>query len=267
MRSIVICLCTILLTACGALPVSRLDKGVSQDLPPPSLEKIAENVWIHKSYKNVPPWGPILSQGMVVRTGVGIALVDTAWNDADTNILLRLIEAETGERPYTVFVTHAHDDKMGGMAAIDLAHIESWAYHLTNKDAPERGLMPARKNFGLSFVQGPTAAPFQTGAPENQSLVAFAPGPGHTRDNTVVYHAPSKTLFGGCLIRPGRSNNLGNTADADVKNWANAVRRVADTFPEAEIIIPSHGKPGGRALLDHTIALAEKAAADLNDDD
>lgn len=92
-----------------------------------------------------------------------------------------------------------------------------------------------------------------------KNLEFFYPGPGHTRDNIVVYYAPAKVLFGGCLIRPGGSDNLGNTADGDVAGWADAVRRVAAQFPEAEIVIPSHGPPGGRELLDHTIALAEAA--------
>ncbi|MHA7872001.1 MAG: MBL fold metallo-hydrolase, partial [Hyphococcus sp.] len=87
----------------------------------------------------------------------------------------------------------------------------------------------------------------------------FHPGPGHTRDNIVVYYEPAKVLFGGCLIRPDGSTNLGNTADGDVGNWANAVRNVAKQFPDAEIVIPSHGPMGRRALLDHTIALAEAA--------
>ena len=86
------------------------------------------------------------------------------------------------------------------------------------------------------------------------------PGPGHTRDNIVVYYPDAKVLFGGCLIRPGGSDNLGNTADADVVHWAEAVRNVAAAFPDAEIVIPSHGPMGGRELLDHTIALAEAAA-------
>lgn len=91
-------------------------------------------------------------------------------------------------------------------------------------------------------------------------LKDFYPGPGHTRDNIVIYYAPAKVLFGGCLIRPGGATDLGNTADGDVANWADAAREVAAEFPDAEIVIPSHGPPGGRELLDHAIALAEAAA-------
>jgi len=249
-------------TACAAMPSNRLNIAKEQNLPEPSLEKIADGVWIHKSYEIVEPWGPILSQGLVVKTDAGIFLVDTAWDDLGTEKLLALIEAETGSLPSASVVTHAHQDKMGGMQALHDAGIQSWAYEQTNEDAPGRNLTPAEGWIGGAFVR--EAAGFQFddvigGARIESGLMTFAPGPGHTRDNIVIYYEPAKILFGGCLIRPGKSNSLGNTADADIANWAIAVRRVADEFPEAEIIIPSHGPKGGRELFDHTIALAEAA--------
>lgn len=48
----------------------------------------------------------------------------------------------------------------------------------------------------------------------------------------------------------------GNTGDADVEHWAEAVAAVAARFPHAERVIPGHGSAGGRELLDHTIQLA-----------
>lgn len=250
------------LSACTAMPANRLVIARESTLPEPSLENIADSVWIHKSYEIIEPWGPILSQGLVVKTEAGVILVDTAWNIEDTEKLLQLIEAELGSLPRTAILTHAHQDKMGGMQALHYAGIQTWAYALTNEDAVERTLIPAEGSFGSTFAG--EANDFRlddviSGAKIESGLVTFIPGPGHTRDNIVVYYGPAKVLFGGCLIRPGNSNNLGNTADADVANWANAVRKVAAEFPEAEIVIPSHGPKGGVGLFDHTIALAEAA--------
>lgn len=228
----------------------------------PSLERVAENVWLHKSWYEVPGYGPILSQGMVIKTDAGILLVDTAWTDNDTGLLVELIKAEAGETPRAAIVTHAHNDKMGGMAAAN-ALMDTAAFEMTNADAPARGLTPARHSISMAQIDKPLT--MQLSAPDG-SVVArgevelLYPGPGHTRDNIVVYYAPAKILFGGCLIRPGDATNLGNAADADVAHWADAVREVAARFPEAEIVIPSHGEKGGRELLDHTIALAEAAA-------
>jgi metallo-beta-lactamase class B len=252
----------IALPSCAAMPSNRLNITEEKTLLEPSLEKIAEGVWIHKSYENFEPWGAILSQGLVLKTDAGVILVDTAWNDEDTERLLKLIELEIGASPSAAVVTHAHQDKMGGMNALHDAGIQTWAYELTNEDAPGRNLTPAQGWFGNTFAG--EASDFQfdgviSGARIDSGLMTFIPGPGHTRDNIVVYYAPAKIVFGGCLIRPGKSKNLGNTADADVANWADAVRSVAAEFPDAETIIPSHGPKGGRDLFDHTIALAEAA--------
>ena len=222
-------------------------------LAEPQLEKIADAVWIHKSWNVIEPWGLVLSQGLVVKTDEGVILVDTAWNDADTEKLLALIETETGELPAEAIVTHAHSDKMGGMNALHAHGIETIAHAFSNEDAPARGLKPAETGLALAVNE--------TQAPNDNSLVIMYPGAGHTRDNIVVYYPPAKVLFGGCLIRPGGAKDLGNTADGDVGHWAQAVRNVADAFPDAEIVIPSHGPMGGRELLDHTIELAEAAAA------
>lgn len=247
------------LFAAFAMLFGQFQAAAAQDeaLPEPVLEKIAEGVWIHKSYGMAGKWGKVLSQGLVMQTDAGIVLVDTAWNDADTEKLLALIEAETGELPVQAIITHAHADKMGGMNALRAREIPSLAHQFTNEDAPARGLTPARTSILLS-EKAHTYAELPDSSVQYEM---FYPGAGHTRDNIVVYYPPAKVLFGGCLIRPGDAKDMGNTADGDVGHWAQAVRNVADAFPDAEIVIPSHGPMGGRELLDHTIELAQAAAA------
>lgn len=250
------------LTACAVMPTHRLNIADEQTLPKPSLEKIADGVWIHKSYEVVEPWGPVLSQGLVVKSERGVFLIDTAWSNHDTDEILALIETATGESPIAAIVTHAHQDKMGGMEALHAAGVQTWAHELTNEDAVKRNLIPAEGLFENSLAGGSSDFQFDdviSGVSVESGLMTFAPGTGHTRDNIVVYYEPAKVLFGGCLIRPGKSNTLGNTADGDIANWANAVRYVAAEFPDAKIIIPSHGSKGGRELFDHTIDLAEAA--------
>lgn len=253
LRNFTALLAALCIASCASTPETQ---QAENRLPEPSLEQIADNVWIHKSYHVVEPWGPILSQGMVIETDKGVILVDTAWTDEETESLLDLIKAQTGRLPSIAIATHAHSDKMGGMKALQDNGIGGRAHPFTNEDAPARGL---RKTM-FSILEGKSRE-MLLGAEDEEGVTVFYPGPGHTRDNIVVYYAPAKVLFGGCLIRPGDSDNLGNTADGDVGHWAEAVRNVAEAFPDAQIVIPSHGPMGGRALLDHTIALAEKAAA------
>lgn len=227
-------------TACGSR--QTVPRAAPTLVPSPALEQVAENVWIHKSWAHIAPWGPILSQGLVVRDGEEVLLVDTAWTEEQTAALLTLIEETLGAPVRTVIVTHAHDDKMGGMATVNRHARASYALRMTNEDAPKRGLVPARETLDEEQSVG--------------SVEVFYPGPGHTRDNVVVYHPASQILFGGCLIRPANATDLGNTADADVARWAGSVAAVARRFADALIVIPSHGASGGRELLEHTIALA-----------
>lgn len=225
-------------------------------VPPPSLQKVADGVWMHVSYGLVPGLGPFLSHGLVVDTGGGVLLVDTAWTEGDTKTLLGLIEQATGELPTAAVVTHAHADKMGGMEALAAAGVPTYAHPLTNADAPARDLLPAER----TILDDRDAEVLDGLFGDSGQVEVFYPGPGHTRDNIVLYYAPARVLFGGCLIRPGASKSLGNTADADVPRWAESVRAVQKRFPDVEIVIPSHGPKGGRELLSHTIELAEAAA-------
>lgn len=249
-------------------------------VPPPTLEKIADNVWVHKSHAYLKPWGNVLSQGMVVKTGNGVILIDTAWNDKDTDHLLDLIEETVGAAPKAAVVTHAHDDKMGGVGALNERGVPVVMHHWTMLDAPARGLAlstvprsqvvfrneadarrPARLALSADADEQPlTLTPFEGTADDGAGVVIHYPGPGHARDNIVVYYEPANILFGGCLIRHAGADSLGNTADGDVGQWAATTRNVAQTFPEAEIVIPSHGPAAGAELLAHTIAIAEQAA-------
>jgi metallo-beta-lactamase class B len=220
------------------------------EAPSPMLERLAERVWLHKSYKHVEPYGLVLSQGLVIASEGGAVLVDTAWTDEDTEIILDLVRLEIGETPVAAILTHAHEDKMGGVGALMARGIPSFAHPLANVDAALRGLLPA---------QGAIPSHGNEERLLDGDIVVFFPGAAHTRDNLVVYFAPSRVLFGGCMIRPGDSRNLGNTADADIDNWASAARAVAERFPQADIVVPSHGAPGGRELIDVTVGLAERA--------
>ena len=47
----------------------------------------------------------------------------------------------------------------------------------------------------------------------------------------------------------------GNLADANVKEWANTIRKVKKAFPKAKYVIPGHGQYGNAELLDYTIEL------------
>jgi metallo-beta-lactamase class B len=92
-----------------------------------------------------------------------------------------------------------------------------------------------------------------------EKIHLFYPGPGHTRDNIVVWLPRRRILFVGCLVKSAVARDLGNVEEADVKNWPVAVRRIIERYRDAEILVPGHGKPGGVELLSHTMELLEQA--------
>jgi metallo-beta-lactamase class B len=223
---------------------------------PPRVEHIdgvhfthlGRNVWMHATWKDIAPWGPIVSHGLVVAHETTAILVDTAWDDAGTATILAW--AEHRGHPITAAVlTHAHDDKMGGVGTLRDHGIATFAHPLSNTLAPTRGLVPAEHDLAFDDAGLATHAAMP-------GLTILYPGPGHTIDNIVVAIDGTAILFGGCLIRPGDATTLGNTADGDIGAWANTTRRVATTFPDATLIVPSHGAPGDRRLLSHTEMLA-----------
>ncbi|MEX6632629.1 subclass B1 metallo-beta-lactamase [Hyphococcus lacteus] len=248
-----------LLSACTLLSGETVSEAAA--VPAPSLEQIAPDVWVHKSYANIASYGLVLSQGLVIKTKEGIVLVDTAWTNDDTEELLNLVDQKLGTDPDMAIVTHAHQDKMGGVPALNKHGIGGRAHPLTNQDAPARSLSPTTYSILEHQDKENLMGWTENGIDHDGPITVYYPGPGHTHDNIVVYHAPTKVLFVGCLIRPGNSNSLGNTEDADLSQWAQSVHNVATTFPEAEIIVPSHASAGERALLDHTITLVEAANA------
>ena len=230
--------------------------GEEAPLSSVSVVQIERDVWLHASEKFVAPYGLIVTHGLVVADEDGVWLIDTAWTDEQTERLLRLAEAATGRQVTHAVATHAHDDKIGGMAALREAGVDTYALDMTNEAATGRGLSPAEAD--LSANPDGTV-PLPDGTPGG--IEVFYPGPGHTPDNVVVAVPNAGVLFGGCLIRPGASRSLGNTDDADIDAWASSVRAAAARYPDARIVVPSHGAPSGRSLLDHTIVLAEAARA------
>ena len=256
------------LAGCTTLsPSARAGASDEMKTPEPTIERLTDSVWLHTSYEYVAPWGPIISHGMVIKTEAGPVLIDTMWNDEQTNALLAMIETTFGRTPIAAIVTHAHNDKMGGMGALKAAGVPSYGHPLTIEDAPKRQMQPPTEKILadtnltklIQTQEGEIAFRIADDETGDLGVTIFYPGPGHTRDNIVVFHEQDGVLFGGCLIRPGGSQSLGNTADGDVPHWGVAVKNVADTFPDAKIVVPSHGAPGGAKLLRHTVDLSNAA--------
>ena len=219
-----------------------------------AFREIAPGIWQHTTYLDLPGIGPVPSNGLLVVDGEETLLVDTAWTDAQTAQVLAWADGVLGKPVRAAIVTHAHKDKMGGIAALHQADIATFAHPMTNADAPANGFEPARHTLdfaGNGFLTGAQAENFSP-------LVIFYPGGAHTRDNITVGIPAAGLAFGGCMIKGSDAETLGNLADADIDAYARSARNFASAFPDVPIIAMSHSQPEGREAIAHTIELAEK---------
>ena len=137
-------------------------------------------------------------------------------------------------------MTHSHDDRLGGAGAL-LAHgVPVFATAETIALA-ERSREPVPDHVLLPGALG--------------EIEWLFPGAAHSPDNLVVFHGPSRTLFGGCMIKALDAASLGNVADADDVSWPLAIDVVRAAFPDPLVVVPGHGAIGGPELLAHTASL------------
>jgi metallo-beta-lactamase class B len=221
----------------GALPL-RADVYVQALVP---------DVWRHVSYHRFSGVGYVPSNGLVVRGGSGALIIDTAWNPEQTAEVLTWAEANVGPI-IAVVVTHAHDDRLGGLAEVQRRGIPSYALAETVQLATQDGWPPIGHGVTSPFALDSLGV----------SGELFFPGSGHTADNAAVWLRETRVLAGGCLVRATAATSMGNTSEADVENWPRAVIALQQRYPDVRIVVPGHGDPGGPELLSHTRELLGK---------
>lgn len=208
---------------------------------------LADNVYQHISYKTVVPWGNVAASGLILVEGHNAHIIDTPWSLADTEVLLAWL-TEKNLTVKTSVITHFHEDASAGMALLNSQQIKTYATPLTNNL-----LKKANRTVSSNVITG---NPFKLVPNE---IEIFYPGAGHSPDNVVVWLPKSKILFGGCFVKSLESKNLGNTEDASVNTWPQAIAQVSKQYQDINIVVPGHGKVGDVSLLKHTAQLALSA--------
>jgi metallo-beta-lactamase class B len=222
-------------------------KSGSDDKNTVELHKINDRLWVHISYTdyNGTRTG---SNGLVALSSEGIVLIDTPWNNAQTKELLSLVEKVFNKKVKQAIITHAHADRIGGIDTLLENNIDVYSTAKTMEEAQKNGFQKPRIKLdnNMKFTFG------------DLSYETFYPGAGHSPDNITIWFPKDKLLFGGCLIKSMESTDKGSTESADLKQWPLSVKKVIDKYPDAQVIIPGHGKWGGIELLDHTLELVKK---------
>jgi metallo-beta-lactamase class B len=235
-----------MVAALASLAVSSTaSRDVVELRPDLAVEQLAPGVWRHTSYKNLPTYGNTPANGMIVVSDSAAMVVDTPWTNEQMEVLGAWLADSLHARVIVAVPCHAHDDCIGGLGAAHRMGATSYALNQTLEFAKRDGKEIPQNAFADSMS-------LTIGARE---ILLLHAGPGHTPDNIVAWVPDQKVLFGGCLVRSAHAKSLGNTAEADLQGWPGTIRTLLARFPDAGIIIPGHGAPGGLDLLDHTLAL------------
>ncbi len=213
---------------------------LSDDL---QLLPLKDNVYMHRSYKMFSS-GRYASNGMIYIVKDKAILVDTPVTDSLTSLLISWF-SEKNIQFVAAIPTHWHDDCLGGLNAVHKAGIKSYGLKMTIDLANAHDYLPPQIGFSDSLTLD------LNGYDVNCMYI----GAGHTLDNIVVWIPAERVLFGGCMVKALSASGLGNTTDADLNAWPFTIKHVMDLFPEAQLVIPGHGAPGGYDLLEYTYKL------------
>jgi len=208
------------------------------------VTRIAENSFVHTSFKQTNDFGNVPCNGLIVRAGNEVIVFDTPTSDKSSEELIKWITESLDCKIKAVIPTHFHDDCLGGLKAFHDNGIPSFAYNKTIELAKGNNSVVPQKGFRDSLV-------LKLG---DENIIAKFFGEGHTEDNIVGYFPREKVLFGGCLIKETGASK-GYLGDANVAEWSNTVERIKMEYPDVKIIVPGHGKFGNRKLLDYTVDL------------
>ncbi len=208
------------------------------------LYKLNERLWVHKTYMDI-SGASTPSNGLIAVTSDGLFLVDTPWTNEQTDVLLKLAKNVFKQDITDAVITHAHSDRIGGIDTLLKKDIEVRCTGLTAKEAEKNGFTKPGTIIGEE-------ADFSVG---DIDIETYYPGRGHSPDNITVWFPRYKVLFGGCLLKSLDSKDMGSVTDADLGQWPLSVGKLIDKYPDAEVVIPGHGRWGGSDILEHTVEL------------
>ncbi|MBF0407922.1 MAG: subclass B1 metallo-beta-lactamase [Candidatus Riflebacteria bacterium] len=211
------------------------------------LIRLTDKVMIHRSYYDIGSGTIYPANGLIILGSDSLIMVDTPWTNEQTRNLIKLLSDNFHRKISLALFTHAHNDRIGGISTLISEGIPGMANLATCFRAFKDGYsVPELLDFDHKINL------------DQIRIEYFFPGAGHTPDNSVVWLPNEKILFGGCFIKSYDSKSLGNLAEANVSEWQVSLRRIVKKFPKAEIVVPGHGDPGGKELIDHTLQLSRE---------
>jgi glyoxylase-like metal-dependent hydrolase (beta-lactamase superfamily II)/peptidoglycan/xylan/chitin deacetylase (PgdA/CDA1 family) len=224
--------------------ISFYENRITYDSKTLIIRQLTYNTFLHVSFLKTENYGNVPCNGMIIIDNGEAIVIDSPIDDTSSEELIDWVENVLKYKTIGVVATHFHIDCLGGLDQFHVDNIKSYANNKTIELSKQdsRTIPQVGFNNYLELKVG------------DQTISLDYLGEGHTRDNIVCYSPKDHVLFGGCLIK-GLGSGKGNLADSNIDEWPATVSKVKDKYAEAKIIIPGHGNPGGKELLEYTFNL------------
>jgi metallo-beta-lactamase class B len=214
-----------------------------------STSHLTGNVNVYISYGLPDDKTPFPANGLYIVTKTGIILIDTPWDENQTQQLMDTLQHRYHKKIVLCISTHHHSDRTAGLGLLKKNGVKTYSSELTRQLAKQKGEKQPEFTFSRDTV-------FKVGG---VSVQTYYPGQGHTQDNIVIWLPQSKVLFGGCLIKSVETNSKGYIAESNITEWPLSVTRVKDHFKNIKYVIPGHqGWQGDTLMFSHTISIARQ---------
>ena len=238
-----------ILTLCLFLFLNGNPAFAEEKMPDLKIQELEDDIYLHTSFEHYDGFGLVASNGLVVIDNKNAYIIDTPTSQEDTKQLVEWFV----DRGFTVkasISTHFHDDSTAGIEWLNSRSIPTYASSLPNKLLEKTGETQAKNSFDeMSFWL------------VKDLIEVFYPGPGHTKDNVIVWLPKQSILFGGCFVK---SENLGNLSDAVLEAWPESAQNLISRYGNVRLVVPGHGNVGDVSLLLRTKALALESLASRN---
>ncbi len=198
----------------------------------------------HKLYDGA----PYPANSMYVVTQAGIVLFDTPWDTTQFQPLLDSLLARHKMKVVLCIATHFHADRTAGLTYYNSVGIPTYTSLQTYDSCKSRGEKQAAHYFVNDTV-------FTVG---DHSFETYYAGAGHTADNIIIWSPDAKIIYGGCLVKSTATNDLGNIADTNLKEWPQTMKRIITKYPSPAFVIPGHLGWKKNTALQHTLKLLRK---------
>ena len=210
------------------------------------ITHLSGDLYVYTTYQS---WKgtAVPANGMYLVTEKGVALFDTPWDSTQYQPLLDSIKVRHQKNVVMAISTHSHEDRTGGIDFLKKKGVKTYTTVLTDQISKEKGEPRAE----LLIKKDTT---FSLGG---KTFETFYGGAGHTKDNIVIWLGKEKVLYGGCLIKSTEAKDLGNLADADIRQWPLTIQTLQRRYGSAEFVIPGHDGWADRRSLEHTLRLLE----------